>query len=209
MNATRTCSVEGCEAKHYGHGYCQKHWNRWRDRASGDVVTDREKLRGDCTIPGCTRPHQARGWCKIHWQRWKRTGSPLDPVVVPWHERFWAKVRKTETCWLWTGVPSTRGYGTFFCEDGKTRGAHVISWEIANGRRATPGMVIGHKCHDDDLTCTASTKCAHRMCVNPEHLAEMTIGENVRAGFKGRHLVNEDPESLASTGCRIEIRRLG
>ena len=26
-------------------------------------------------------------------------------------ERLWAKVNRTETCWLWTGGKSTKGYG--------------------------------------------------------------------------------------------------
>jgi hypothetical protein len=26
-------------------------------------------------------------------------------------ERFWAKVNKTETCWLWTGAKHEKGYG--------------------------------------------------------------------------------------------------
>ena len=28
-------------------------------------------------------------------------------------ERFWAKVDKTEGCWLWKLSPSSRGYGFF------------------------------------------------------------------------------------------------
>src|SRR4051812_20050425 len=27
---TRTCSVDGCDNRHYGHGYCAAHSRRWR-----------------------------------------------------------------------------------------------------------------------------------------------------------------------------------
>ncbi len=26
----RTCSIDGCENSHFGHGYCNKHYKRWR-----------------------------------------------------------------------------------------------------------------------------------------------------------------------------------
>ena len=26
----RTCSIEGCENKHYGKGYCRKHYKQFR-----------------------------------------------------------------------------------------------------------------------------------------------------------------------------------
>lgn len=29
MKATRTCTVDSCEAKHVGHGFCNKHLKRW------------------------------------------------------------------------------------------------------------------------------------------------------------------------------------
>jgi hypothetical protein len=31
-----TCQVEGCEKAHYGHGFCGKHWKRWK--AWGDPL---------------------------------------------------------------------------------------------------------------------------------------------------------------------------
>lgn len=30
---------------------------------------------------------------------------------TPLSERFWAKVAKTEGCWLWTGCTDKKGYG--------------------------------------------------------------------------------------------------
>jgi hypothetical protein len=33
----RTCEIDGCEGKHYGNGYCRKHYDRVRRHGSPDV----------------------------------------------------------------------------------------------------------------------------------------------------------------------------
>lgn len=48
---------------------------------------------------------------------------PVDPLP-----RFWAKVKKTETCWLWTGGVDKDGYGRFWAA-GATQRAHVWIFE--------------------------------------------------------------------------------
>ena len=82
-------------------------------------------------------------------------------------ERFWAKVKKTDTCWLWTGAPSANGYGRI-----KTGGvmeyAHRLSLDIA-GQELVKGMEVDHLCRN-------------RMCVNPDHLEQVTHQENVLRG---------------------------
>lgn len=41
--ATRTCSVEGCDRKHFGHGYCFMHYKRVRTTGSLELIPrDRE-----------------------------------------------------------------------------------------------------------------------------------------------------------------------
>lgn len=69
-------------------------------------------------------------------------------------QRFWDKVEKSETCWLFPDVGS-RGYGKFFfC--GRTYGAHRISLLWSIGQPAPEKMA----CH----------LCRNRNCVKPEHL---------------------------------------
>lgn len=71
---------------------------------------------------------------------------------IPLFERFWEKVKKTDTCWLWTGAKTKRGYGkiTEGGDKGKTLLAHRIAWEIGNGKIPTR-LEVCHKC--DNPTC--------------------------------------------------------
>lgn len=80
-------------------------------------------------------------------------------------ERFWAKVDKTGTCWLWTGAKLPKGYGRIHGEvQGKFLLAHRVSYELANGP-IPEGLVIDHMCHTPG-------------CVNPDHLRAITRQQN-------------------------------
>ena len=80
-------------------------------------------------------------------------------------EVFWARVTKTNYCWVWDRAPENR-YGRFQV-DGKVRGAHVISWEMHHGREVKPGYRVDHKCHN-------------KRCVRPSHLRELTHAQNLQ-----------------------------
>jgi hypothetical protein len=70
-------------------------------------------------------------------------------------KRFWAKVQKTDSCWLWTGDLRRDGYGRF-CLNGKRVRAHRIAWQLERGRIATDECVL-HSCDTP-------------ACVRPDHL---------------------------------------
>jgi hypothetical protein len=81
-------------------------------------------------------------------------------------EMFWAKVNKTETCWLWTASTCGRNrrYGKFGIGYPRTMLAHRWSWETANGP-IPAGMQVDHICR---VT----------LCVNPSHLRLATNKQN-------------------------------
>jgi len=82
-------------------------------------------------------------------------------------KRFWAKVEKTETCWLWTAGRDRYGYGQFWFA-GRHVGAHGFAYQLLVGP-VPDGLQIDH--------C-----CRVRHCVNPAHLEPVTCRENLMRG---------------------------
>ena len=83
--------------------------------------------------------------------------------------RFWAKVRKTETCWLWTGGLTQNKYGRFNVDGRKHRVlAHRYTYELLVGP-VPNGTELDHLCRV-------------RQCVNPGHLEPVTHRENILRG---------------------------
>ena len=80
-------------------------------------------------------------------------------------DRFWNKVNKTDTCWLWTASKTHQGYG-YFRLDGRMQKAHRVSYKILKGQIPNKMMIL-HSCHNPS-------------CVNPEHLRIGTNQENMR-----------------------------
>ncbi len=99
-------------------------------------------------------------------------------------ERFFAKVNKTDTCWLWTAALNfPNGYGLFGVPggNGKTITAHRMSWIIHNG--AIPDKM--YICH----------RCDVKSCVNPDHLFLGTQSDNINDSVsKGRFHRNTSGE---------------
>lgn len=79
--------------------------------------------------------------------------------------RFWSKVQKTESCWLWTAGLNATGYGIFRLPD-KCVFAHRLSYELTNG----PFPKHLSICHSCDTPA----------CVNPAHLKPETQKYNAQ-----------------------------
>lgn len=132
-----------------------------------------------CLIPGCESPHRARGYCAVHYNS-KRLGGDLPKLPTKTlEERFWAKVNKTDSCWLWTGAITGAGYGNFWIGGGY-EAAHRVAWRLSGGAPVPRELVLDHLCRN-------------RACVNPEHVEPVTQAINVQRGLcppatRARHL---------------------
>lgn len=109
------------------------------------------------------RPAWARGLCSSCYSRERRAGRIPTRPTPP--ERFWAKVEKTETCWLWT-AGLVDGYGRF--RDNGLWLAH--RWAYIHLVGPIPeGLEPDHLCRV-------------RNCVRPAHLELVTRRENWARG---------------------------
>lgn len=87
--------------------------------------------------------------------------------------RVWRHVRKTETCWLWTGSLHPKGYGGFNIGNHKSVRAHRFIYELLVGKIPV-GMLLMHSCDNPS-------------CVNPKHLSIGTDADNrLDSCLKGR-----------------------
>lgn len=85
-------------------------------------------------------------------------------------------------CWLWTAGLTFDGYGKLWSPYGTLR-ASVLALVHASGHRPV-GMFAGHLCHDAAKAAARCRgvdggPCAHRRCVNPDHLGWQTPLQNL------------------------------
>jgi hypothetical protein len=81
---------------------------------------------------------------------------------------FWSLVKRTSNCWLWSGT-IFHGYGRIgFRIGGKDYGlrAHRVAYYLCHGN-ISDDLTIDHLCHN-------------KPCVNPRHLEQINLLENVR-----------------------------
>ncbi len=96
-------------------------------------------------------------------------------MLTPAEEaRFWAKIDKSEGCWMWTGAKQSKGYGQFSA-GGRSQSVHRIAYALAYGP-IPAGLTIDHL-------------CLVKLCVRPDHLEAVTAKvNNQRAHDNGQAL---------------------
>lgn len=121
------------------------------------------------------------------------TLTPINPDEEvprwPWARRFWSKVDKTGTCWLWRGSTNNMNYGMMSVGGRYSRMhlAHRLSYQLKHGE-IPDGLYIDHICHV-------------RLCVNPDHLRLASPKQNIEN--------HQGAQSNSGSGYRGVYRRGG
>lgn len=142
-----------------------------------------------CTYEDCTAPIKSLGLCLRHYTRQRKYGSPDVILTGPTQRerRFWGKVEKTDSCWVWKGGTHKNGglaYGWFAIRESKSGGisAHRYSYTVLVGEIPS-GLQLDHLCRNP-------------LCVNPEHLEPVTGRVNILRG------TSPVAKNAAATHCK-------
>jgi hypothetical protein len=138
------------------------------------------------------------GYCKRHWRQERERLGPRRTIVwgTP-EERFWVKVTRGKSCWVWKARRGRGGYGQFKVDRGGKRWvtmpAHRFSWELAHGP-IPDEMLVLHRCDNPP-------------CVRPDHLYLGTHADNARdRDSQGRG--RQCPPELHAKGERVGLSKL-
>lgn len=70
-------------------------------------------------------------------------------------------------CWVWKLRPESKGYGQVWHRDYYGQMAHRVSYQTIGNKTIGEFLTLDHLCWN-------------KLCINPEHLEEVTAEENVK-----------------------------
>ncbi len=151
-------------------------FGRWivLDQIIDQTSNKKWKCRCNCGSEKSVTQHNLNtGWSKSCGCFAKEVNSkPKNFPIERTIKKFWDKIEKTESCWLWKGSKDGCGYGNFIFH-GKCTHANRVSWKLFRGE-IPKGLYVCHTCDNPS-------------CVNPDHLFLGTQKQNmIDCSKKGR-----------------------
>ena len=108
-----------------------------------------------------------------------------EEELEKFRNRFWIRVKKTKSCWIWLGHIDRYGYGKIHSPRAERAKAKLLLAHRASlfmsGKTMTCGMVVDHICRN-------------RSCVRPEHLRLVSPGSNVLENSNSIQSLNKRKE---------------
>lgn len=176
----KICTIQNCDQKIKGHGFCNKHLIRFR-KYGNPLFTKYDTRFKTCTIQDCKNKYYAKGLCDKHYQRLKNHNNINHERKGKYNSAEEAYLNQVinngiENCWGWNGAAPT-GYGQLKYNKENWL-AHRFSYTYYFG-----------KIPDDMFVCH---KCDNPICSNPGHLFLGTSEQNFQdMRKKNRHAHGE------------------
>ena len=76
-----TCKINECESPVEGHGYCVKHYKRWKKHGDPHKTKIIRNHGAPCKIPECEKPATRRAMCNRHYERFMKYGDPNGAYI--------------------------------------------------------------------------------------------------------------------------------
>ncbi len=133
------------------------------------------QVRGELACVVCGNQKTiGRKLCRRCYNRARKSGALEQYPILGPRDVFENRIKKTPTCWLWTGTTNQYGYGIFLMPGEQPVRAHRFSYEFFVGP-IPEGKIIMHTCDNPP-------------CVNPDHLRVGTKDDNNKdTAHKRRH----------------------